>query len=114
MANLTTANYKAEMDAAFTNYESSNFYNIERGMAWAQIGSVYSHLYVHQLLFDSKAVTPSALALGYRTKAEGYLTKAKSWANQSTNSPAAVGAAQAASVAAFAYSQIVKVESSAV
>jgi hypothetical protein len=111
MTNLTAAQYKVEVDNALNSYGANNFYNIERGMAWAQIASVYSHLWTHQALFDSKGEVPSALALGYRTKAEGYLATAKQRANEAGNTPASVAASQAASVAAYAYVQIVKTES---
>lgn len=114
MANLTAAQYKTEVDNALAVYGQNNFYNIEKGMAFAQIASVYSHLWTHQALFDSKSVVPSALALSYRTKAETYLTDAKTRGNQAGNVPASVAASQAASVAAYAYVQTVKTESVAV
>lgn len=115
---LTADQYKSEMDNALTQYGYNSFYNIERGMAWAQISSVYSHLYTHQLLFDRVGVNLGepqfATALGYRSKAENYLATARSRANQSANAPAAVAACQAASVAAYAYCQLVKAESALV
>jgi|SRR6478735_157028 len=110
MANLTAAQYQAEMDSAFTKYGQNNFYNVDRGVAWAQIASVFAHLWTHQKMFDAKGVVPSSVALGYRTKAEGYLAQAKTWAGQASNSPPACAATQAASTAAYAYCQLVKVE----
>lgn len=110
MSNLTAAQYKTELDTALTNYTANKFYNSERGMCWAMIAGVYSHLWLHQTQFDNKLIVPSATALGYRTKAEAYLVDAKTYANQGSNQPPSMAAVNAGSVAAYAYVQLVKVE----
>lgn len=111
MANLTAAQYKAEMDKALAQYEAFSVVQLDRGAAWSQVASGYCHLWLHQQMFDNKGVVPNAAALVYRTKAETLLTRAKTRAaSLPLSTPASVAASQAASVAAYSYVQLVKIQ----
>lgn len=113
MTNLTADQYKAEMDNARVKYEQNSVTNLDRGAAWGEIAGVYSLLWLHQLVFDSKAITPSATALGYRTDAEALLVRAKAKVTSlPLSSAGSVSAGNMAAALAYAYVNLTKFEAS--
>ena len=111
MPNLTADEYKAQVDAARGMYSPGSTVTLDRMSAWAEICGVYSLLWVHQLEFDRKGITPSAEALSYRTDAEDLLKSAKSkLVGFSVSSASAVTSASFASAMAYDYVQLTKYE----
>ena len=105
---MTAAQYKTKFETALADSKSKAFLYPQRGVGYAQIGSVWAFLYAEKSRMDKLGITPSAAADAYAVKAEAALGDAAG--RVATYPNVCVANCQEASVWAFAFGEQAKMD----